>query len=141
MCLTVRPISSLAELRMLTDDPLLLWAAQGFRGGVQAWAEGSAVAVAVVGLARRDRIAVTGPPDDVASIVAAVATSPRVRGRGCARAVVSTALQALVEDYGSAGLMVESDNVAARKLYDSFGLSYRQLGAASVSGEVRTRTP
>lgn len=240
----MRPISSIEELRSSTDDPLLLWAAQGFHEGVRAWVEGTGVAVAVAGLARRNRLAVTGSPADVASILdallpsipheyrpigddslvtslcalvpkwtpsrpfgwmhtgsahtgaagdprvelaggtddptieallqealpdslarpglpgvrrwwvlreghslcscaadawsapsvgflAGVATSPGMRGHGYASAVVGTALRALIDDYGGAGLMVEADNHAARRLYAGFGLSYRQVRAAS----------
>jgi GNAT superfamily N-acetyltransferase len=237
----MKEIGSIEALTAVTADPLLHWAAQGFRGGVRAWTAGCAVGVAVEDVAIRHRLAVTGPaqdaalavamlmasdgpryrpigdealisslcrllpgltptpsfgwmhtsgapdPDarvevasrqDVASVsalldqafpgslarpgipgvtrwwvlrergeiaacaadawsapgvglLAGVASAPQARGRGLARAVVSTALAALVGDYGSAALMVESDNVAARGLYGSLGLSYRELRAAA----------
>ena len=63
-------------------------------------------------------------------LLAGVAVSRQTRGRGQARAVVSAALEALVNDYGSAGLMVETGNTPARKLYESFAMSYRLLRTA-----------
>ncbi|WP_432934210.1 GNAT family N-acetyltransferase [Microbispora sp. CA-135349] len=42
------------------DDDLVVWAAQGMRPGVRAWAYGDAVAVASPEAARRDRLAVRG---------------------------------------------------------------------------------
>ena len=51
-------------------DTLCLWAAQGLDGRSRAWrsADGRAVAVAAPGLARRDRLALHGPADAVASL-------------------------------------------------------------------------
>ncbi|GAA3128606.1 GNAT family N-acetyltransferase [Streptosporangium carneum] len=51
------------------DDTLVVWAAQGMRGGVRAWALGEAVAVASPDLNRRDRLTVRGPSDQVAALV------------------------------------------------------------------------
>ncbi|GAB3939884.1 hypothetical protein GCM10029976_056850 [Kribbella albertanoniae] len=56
----------------LTGDPLIVWAGQGFGPGVRAWYDGSAVAVASPELSKRDRLAVTGPPAEVARLVTAV---------------------------------------------------------------------
>jgi GNAT superfamily N-acetyltransferase len=64
-------------------------------------------------------------------LLAGVASAPGVRGRGFGRAVVSAALAAIVDDYGSAALMVEVDNAEARGLYESFAMSYRLLCAAA----------
>ncbi|MER5866933.1 GNAT family N-acetyltransferase [Kitasatospora sp. NPDC002040] len=54
------------------DDALLLWAAQGLRGGVSAFTHGGAVAVASPALSGRDRIAVRGPLADAVPLVRAV---------------------------------------------------------------------
>ncbi|GGT01988.1 hypothetical protein GCM10010156_69860 [Planobispora rosea] len=51
------------------DDAMLLWAAQGLRGGVRAWALDGAVAVASPGLNRRDRLTVRGNAGEVAELV------------------------------------------------------------------------
>ncbi|MFD8526489.1 GNAT family N-acetyltransferase [Streptosporangium canum] len=51
------------------DDTLLVWAAQGMRGGVRAWALGEAVAVASPELNRRDRLTVRGDAAQVAAVV------------------------------------------------------------------------
>ncbi|MBB4943517.1 GNAT superfamily N-acetyltransferase [Streptosporangium album] len=51
------------------DDPLLVWAAQGMRAGVRAWALGEAVAVASPDLNRRDRLTVRGDAREVTRLV------------------------------------------------------------------------
>ncbi|MER5325104.1 GNAT family N-acetyltransferase [Streptosporangium roseum] len=51
------------------DDTLLVWAAQGMRGGVRAWTLGEAVAVASPELNRRDRLTVRGQASQVAAVV------------------------------------------------------------------------
>lgn len=61
--------------------------------------------------------------------LAGVATSTGARGKGYGTAIAASALAALVSDFGTAALMVDADNVPARKLYESFGLSYRPLRA------------
>ncbi|MFF3665555.1 GNAT family N-acetyltransferase [Microtetraspora malaysiensis] len=56
-----RPLASVAEVAEAgEDDDLIVWAAQGMRPGVRAWALGDAVAVASPGASRRDRLAVRG---------------------------------------------------------------------------------
>jgi hypothetical protein len=50
-------------------------------GNVQVWRHGSAVAAAVAGLARRDRVAVTGPVADIAVVVRALLDGPGPRYR------------------------------------------------------------
>lgn len=70
-----------AELAERCRDPLLWWAAQDMGGSIEAWAHGGAVAVAAAGLARRDRVAVTGPVADIAQIVRALADRPEPRYR------------------------------------------------------------
>ncbi|WP_238153501.1 GNAT family N-acetyltransferase [Kribbella speibonae] len=54
------------------DDPMIIWAAQGFGPGVRAWCDGDAVAVASPDLSRRDRLAVAGPADAVGRLAAKV---------------------------------------------------------------------
>ncbi|MGV9771360.1 GNAT family N-acetyltransferase [Streptosporangium sp. NPDC003464] len=51
------------------DDTLVVWAAQGMRGGVRAWALGEAVAVASPDLNRRDRLTVRGGAGEVAAVL------------------------------------------------------------------------
>lgn len=230
----MRTIDTLDELRALTDDPYLLWSAQGFRPGVRAWTGDSAVAIAV-DFAGKDLLVVDGELEDVARLVAAttgagarwpiggadllsrlherlpgydlrpvfgwmetalapspdpraelaaatdepaidalldaafptslarpgkpgvhrwwivrgsdgldacgadawstegvgllagVTTSTTARGKGYGRAIAASAIAALVGDFGTAALLVDADNVPARKLYESFGMSYRPL--------------
>ncbi|MBB4946499.1 GNAT superfamily N-acetyltransferase [Kitasatospora gansuensis] len=64
---TVEDLTHAAE-----DDALLLWAAQGLRGGARAFRHGGAVAVASPGLSGRDRIAVRGPLSDAVPLVRGV---------------------------------------------------------------------
>jgi ribosomal protein S18 acetylase RimI-like enzyme len=69
----VREILTTAELvRVCEDDPLIVWAGQGFRPGVRAWYDGDAVAVAAPDLSKRNRLAVIGPVDAAARLVAGV---------------------------------------------------------------------
>ncbi|MBG0816568.1 GNAT family N-acetyltransferase [Planomonospora sp. ID82291] len=51
------------------DDCMVVWAAQGLRGGVRAWALDGAVAVASPRLNRRDRLTVCGPAAQAAELV------------------------------------------------------------------------
>jgi ribosomal protein S18 acetylase RimI-like enzyme len=69
----VREILTTAELfRASENDPMIVWAGQGFRPGVRAWYDGDAVAVAAPELSKRDRLAVAGPVDSVARLAAEV---------------------------------------------------------------------
>ena len=68
----VREVHEVTELaRISADDPLVMWAAQGLRRS-RAWRLGDAVAVAAPDISRRDRLAVRGPVDDLAPLVAHV---------------------------------------------------------------------
>ncbi len=68
----VREVHEVTELaRISADDPLVMWAAQGLRRS-RAWRLGDAVAVAAPDISRRDRLAVRGPADDLAPLVAHV---------------------------------------------------------------------
>lgn len=51
------------------DDDLVVWAAQGMRPGVRAWAYGDAVAVASPEASRRDRLVVRGPAAQAVPLV------------------------------------------------------------------------
>ncbi|GEB51715.1 GNAT family N-acetyltransferase [Streptomyces cacaoi] len=62
--------------------------------------------------------------------LAGVVTDPVARGRGLARAVCAFVLDALVGRYGRAALMVDTDNVPARAVYTSLGMTHRPLRAA-----------
>ncbi|MEV4108314.1 GNAT family N-acetyltransferase [Nonomuraea sp. NPDC049695] len=57
----VRELTDAGQVRQACgDDDLLMWAAQGLRGGARAWALGDAVVAAAPGASRRDRLAVWG---------------------------------------------------------------------------------
>jgi ribosomal protein S18 acetylase RimI-like enzyme len=56
------------------DDPMILWAAQGFGPGIRAWYDGDAVAVASPDVSKHDRLAVIGPVDDAVRLTADVLT-------------------------------------------------------------------
>ena len=77
----VKQVRTLGELRELCADPLILWAAQDIGSNAQVWAHGSAVIVAVTGLARRDRAAVTGEVTDIATVLRALLAGPGPRYR------------------------------------------------------------
>ena len=64
-------------------------------------------------------------------LLAGVATSIRARGRGLGRSVTATALTALIREHGTAALMVDGANTAARALYESLGMTYRSIRAAA----------
>lgn len=66
----MRELTSVDEVRSAcADDALIMWAAQGLKPGVRAWAFGDAVAVASPALFRRDRILIFGNPDHAAALV------------------------------------------------------------------------
>ena len=64
-------------------------------------------------------------------LLAGVATSVRARGRGLGRAVTATGLTSLIREHGTAALMVDGANTAARALYESLGMTYRSIRAAA----------
>lgn len=69
----MRELHTPADLiRASGDDPLIVWAAQGFEPGVRAWYDGDAVAVASPDLSKRDRLAVRGPAESVVPLVIGV---------------------------------------------------------------------
>ena len=98
------------ELTSLTDviaaaggDPVVVWAAQGMRGNVRAWMDGSAVAVASPALSRRDRLALFGEPTEVCPLVRNVLAEvgPTFRPLGDAELVL--ALPTMVPELVVAG--------------------------------------
>ena len=67
----MREILTTAELvRVSGGEPLIVWAGQGFRPGVRAWYDGDAVLAAAPDLSNRNRLAVVGPVDAAARLVA-----------------------------------------------------------------------
>ncbi|MGN9845813.1 GNAT family N-acetyltransferase [Nonomuraea sp. H19] len=57
----LRELRSAAQVRVAcADDDLVMWVAQGLRGGARAWALGDAVVAACPQVSRRDRLAVWG---------------------------------------------------------------------------------
>jgi ribosomal protein S18 acetylase RimI-like enzyme len=69
----VREILTSADLiRATGGDPMIAWAGQGFGPGVRAWYDADAVAVASPELSKHDRLAVAGPPEDVARLAVGV---------------------------------------------------------------------
>ncbi|MDA8321187.1 MAG: GNAT family N-acetyltransferase [Actinomycetota bacterium] len=64
-------------------------------------------------------------------LLAGVATSHRARGRGLGRAVTTAGLATLIREHGTAALMVDGANTAARALYESLGMIYRPIRAAA----------
>ncbi|TWD80903.1 FR47-like protein [Kribbella amoyensis] len=70
----MREILTSAELAAaVDDDPMIVWSGQGRLGDeVRAWSDGDAVAVASPLLSKRDRLAVYGPADALASLVTGV---------------------------------------------------------------------
>ncbi|WP_018348085.1 GNAT family N-acetyltransferase [Longispora albida] len=85
------------------EDPLLVWAAQG---DARTFTHGDAIAVASPGLSRRDRLAVAGPPADLAALVPDVLAEigPTYRPIGAVSAVTALCQQVpcltLVDKFG-----------------------------------------
>lgn len=65
-----------------------------------------------------------------------VLTHPSARGRGLARAVSGFVLDALVNRYGRAALMVLTGNTPAIATYERLGMSKRRFGAAHTAGRL-----
>ncbi|WP_211592054.1 GNAT family N-acetyltransferase [Microbispora sp. H10836] len=95
----MRELVSEAEVAAASgDDDLLVWAAQGMRPGVRAWAYGDAVAVASPEASRRDRLVVRGAPGRVVPLVrhALAEAGPSYRPLGDA-ALVEQVVEAVPE--------------------------------------------
>ncbi|MBB2741023.1 UNVERIFIED_ORG: ribosomal protein S18 acetylase RimI-like enzyme [Microbispora rosea subsp. rosea] len=80
------------------DDDLVVWAAQGMRPGVRAWAYGDAVAVAGPEASRRDRLVVRGTAAQVVPLVrhALAEAGPSYRPLGDA-ALIEQVVEAVPE--------------------------------------------
>lgn len=80
------------------DDDLVVWAAQGMRPGVRAWAYADGVAVASPGASRRDRLVVRGTAAQVVPLVrhALAETGPSYRPLGDA-ALIDQVVEAMPE--------------------------------------------
>ncbi len=69
----LRELHSLHAVRSAAHgDALLMWAAGDLPHGTRAFSHGAATAVAAPALSGRDRLAVTGPTDDAATLVRSV---------------------------------------------------------------------
>ncbi len=73
--------------------------------------------------------------------LAGVASHPDSRGLGLGRAAVAAAVNAIVETYGCVALMVDETNTAARNLYASLGLTWRDLAAAALPRRAEAGAP
>ncbi|WP_067126881.1 GNAT family N-acetyltransferase [Microtetraspora malaysiensis] len=108
-----RPLASAAEVAEAgEDDDLIVWAAQGMRPGVRAWALGDAVAVASPGASRRDRLAVRGSMACALPLVrhALAEAGPTYRPLGDAELVraVSAGVEGMTEAVGFSWMVTRS---------------------------------
>ncbi|MGI5488564.1 GNAT family N-acetyltransferase [Microtetraspora malaysiensis] len=108
-----RPLASAAEVAEAgEDDDLIVWAAQGMRPGVRAWALGDAVAVASPGASRRDRLVVRGSAACALPLVryALAEAGPTYRPLGDAELVraVSAGVEGLTEAVGFSWMVTRS---------------------------------
>ncbi|MEU0884931.1 GNAT family N-acetyltransferase [Lentzea sp. NPDC005914] len=67
----MRRLRTTAELQDASPDPLIRWASQALSAGGAAWEHRGAVAVHAPSLTRRRRLVMSGPPEGVASLLAA----------------------------------------------------------------------
>ncbi|HEX7301529.1 GNAT family N-acetyltransferase [Lentzea sp.] len=67
----MRRLRTAASVQDASDDSLVRWAAQALQAGGAAWEHHGAVAVHAPCLARRRRLILSGPPEGVASLLAA----------------------------------------------------------------------
>ncbi|HUQ54904.1 GNAT family N-acetyltransferase [Lentzea sp.] len=67
----MRRLRTAACVQDASDDPLVRWAAQALSAGGAAWEHNGAVAVHAPHLTRRRRLVLSGPPEGVASLLAA----------------------------------------------------------------------
>jgi ribosomal protein S18 acetylase RimI-like enzyme len=66
--------------------------------------------------------------------LAGIMVDPAVRGRGLGRRVCELLLDESLRERGSAALMVDAQNVAAIRLYQGLGLTYRDVRVAAIVG-------
>ncbi|GAB2873715.1 GNAT family N-acetyltransferase [Lentzea nigeriaca] len=67
----MRRLRTTADVLDACDDPLVRWASQALSSGGAAWEHRGAVAVHAPSLTRRRRLVLSGPPEGVASLLAA----------------------------------------------------------------------
>ncbi|RAS64093.1 FR47-like protein [Lentzea atacamensis] len=67
----MRRLRTTADIQDASADPLIRWAAQALSSGGAAWEHRGAVAVHAPSLTRRRRLVLSGPPEGVASLLAA----------------------------------------------------------------------
>lgn len=67
----MRRLRTTADLQDASSDPLIRWASQALSAGGAAWEHKGAVAVHAPSLTRRRRLVMSGPPEGVASLLAA----------------------------------------------------------------------
>ncbi|WP_218007237.1 GNAT family N-acetyltransferase [Microtetraspora fusca] len=108
-----RPLASAAEVaEACADDDLIVWAAQGMRPGVRAWALGDAVAVASPGASRRDRLAIRGSAKCALPLAryALAEAGPTYRPFGDAELVraISAGVEGLTEAVGFSWMVTRS---------------------------------
>lgn len=105
--------------------------AQPGRAGVRRWA---GVVGEVDGSAGVEPLAVAADAWSAAGcgFMGGVVTHPSARGRGLARTVSGFVLDALVNRYGRAALMVLTTNAPAIATYERLGMAKRRFGAAHI---------
>ncbi|WP_406151459.1 GNAT family N-acetyltransferase [Streptomyces sp. NBC_01012] len=105
--------------------------AQPGRAGVRRWA---GVVGTVDGNAGAEPMAVAADAWSAAGcgFMGGVVTHPGARGRGLALAVSAFVLDALVDRYGRAALMVLTGNAPAIATYERLGMAKRRFGAAHI---------
>jgi GNAT superfamily N-acetyltransferase len=67
----VRRLRTTADIQEASTDPLVRWASQALSAGGAAWEHKGAVAIHAPTLTRRRRLVLSGPPEGVASLLAA----------------------------------------------------------------------
>lgn len=67
----MRRLRTTADVQDASADPLIRWASQALSSGGAAWEHRGAVAVHAPSLTRRRRLVLSGPPEGVASLLAA----------------------------------------------------------------------
>jgi GNAT superfamily N-acetyltransferase len=75
----VRRLRTTADVQDASADPVIRWASQALSAGGAAWEHRGAVAVHAPCLARRRRLVLSGPPEGVASLLAAHGRGVRLR--------------------------------------------------------------
>ncbi|MCT9933083.1 GNAT family N-acetyltransferase [Planotetraspora sp. A-T 1434] len=124
----VRELRRVAEVVDASgDDDLIVWAAQGMKPGVRAWASGDAVAVASPAASRRDRLAVSGSAAHAIPLVrhALAESGPSFRPLGDA-ALVHEVVQGIdeVELIGGFSWMLTTSLTSREVVADARGVAW-----------------